>query len=296
LLSHENARVGVDEYFRLWRAIEDETDDPTLPIRIGQAISPEIFHPAIFAALCSPNLTTALHRLGEYKRLIAPMSLVIEESATELFVEMKWDDPHLDVPASLSATELIFKVQIARIATRERIQPLRVESPVPFEPIEAYEEYFGVAPQPGSRHGVLFSAQDAQRPFLTASESMWNTFEPELRRRLTRLDASAPLGERVRTMLLEGLPAGEVSIDITARRLGMSPRTLQRNLKLEGTSYKEIVRRTREQLARHYVSNTTLAYPEISFLIGFEEPSSFFRAFREWTGATPESLRLATAG
>ena len=76
----------------------------------------------------------------------------------------------------------------------------------------------------------------------------------------------------------------------------MSPRTLQRNLKQEGTSYKEIVRRTREQLARHYVSNTTLAYPEISFLIGFEEPSSFFRAFREWTGDTPESMRVATTG
>ena len=76
----------------------------------------------------------------------------------------------------------------------------------------------------------------------------------------------------------------------------MSPRTLQRNLKQDGTSYKEIVRRTREQLALHYVSSTTLAYPEISFLIGFEEPSSFFRAFKEWTGETPEAVRIAAAG
>ena len=296
LLTHENARVSVHEYFRLWRAVETEADDPTLPIRIGEALSPEVFHPALFAALCSPDLTTALTRMGEYKKLIAPMTLVVEESATGLFVEMKWDDPHLEIPVSLSATELVVKVQIARIATRERIEPLRVESPVPFEPKQAYETYFGVAPQRGTRHGVLFSAEDARRPFLTASESMWNAFEPELRRRLTRLDASAPLAERVRTMLLEGLPAGEVSIEITARRLGMSPRTLQRNLKQDGTSYKEIVRRTREQLALHYVSSTTLAYPEISFLIGFEEPSSFFRAFKEWTGETPEAVRIAAAG
>jgi transcriptional regulator GlxA family with amidase domain len=51
-----------------------------------------------------------------------------------------------------------------------------------------------------------------------------------------------------------------------------------------------------EELARHYVSNTTLAYPEISFLIGFEEPSSFFGAFREWTGETSESVHLAASG
>ena len=113
------------------------------------------------------------------------------------------------------------------------------------------------------------------------------------RRRLTRLDASAPLTERIHTVLLEGLPSGESSVEITARRLGLSSRTLQRRLKLEGTSYKEVVRLTRERLARHYVCNTKLAYAEISFLIGFEEPGSFFRAFREWTGETPETVRLA---
>ena len=125
---------------------------------------------------------------------------------------------------------------------------------------------------------------------------MWETFEPGLRRRLTKLEASAPLSERIRSVLLESLPSGEASIEITGRRLGMSPRTLQRRLKPEGTSYKEIVRRTREQLARHYVTNTDLAYVEIGFLLGYEEPSSFFRAFRDWTGTTPESLRLAVAG
>ena len=123
LLTQENARVSVDEYFRLWRAVEAEAADPTLPIRIGEALSPEVFHPALFAALCSPDLATALARMGEYKKLIAPMTLVVEESANGLFVEMRWDDPHLEIPMSLSATELVFKVQIARIATRERIEP-----------------------------------------------------------------------------------------------------------------------------------------------------------------------------
>ena len=79
-------------------------------------------------------------------------------------------------------------------------------------------------------------------------------------------------------------PNGEVSIEVTAHRLGLSSRTRQRRLKPEGTSYKEVVRKTREQIARDYLTNTTLTYAEISFLVGFEEPSSFFRALREWTG------------
>ena len=188
----------------------------------------------------------------------------------------------------------IFLNQVARTGTREHICPVRVASPYPMEPGEAYAEYFGVAPECRDEHGLTFASADAERPFLTANESLWQTFEPELQRRLTKLGAAAPLADRVRMVLLESLPSGESSVDVVARRLGLTPRTLQRRLKPEGASFKDIVRQTREQLARHYLTNTNLAYGEISFLIGFDEPSSFFRAFREWTGGTPESLRQAS--
>lgn len=296
LFSRPGARLSVDEYFRMWNGLDAEAADPALAIRIAELLSAEMFHPPIFAALCSPDLSVAARRIAEYKRLVAPMTLTVEDRADGLFVGPRWDDPDVRPPASLAAAELTYLTQVARIATRERIRPLDVVSPYPMQPAEAYEAYFGVAPRQGAEHGMTFTPADAHRPFLTASEAMWDTFEPELRRRLTRLDASAPLTERIRSVLLEGLPSGEASIETTARRLGLSPRTLQRRLKDEGTSYKNVVRRTREQLARHYVTATTLAYAEISFLIGFEEPASFFRAFREWTGETPESVRLAAAG
>jgi AraC-like DNA-binding protein len=293
LFSRENARLSTGEYFRLWAALEAEAGDPALPLRIGQLISPEGFHPPIFAALCSPDLSTAARRLAQYKRLVAPMTLTVEDRADGLFIGMRWDEPGIQLPSSLAATELVFLTQIARIATREPIRPVRVESPHPLQPEDQYESFFGVAPVRGHAHGVTFSLADARRPFLTASEAQWDTFEPDLRRRLAELEASAPLAEKVRSVLLESLPSGESSIEVTARRLGLSSRTLQRNLREEGTSYKEVVRRTREQLARHYVTNTKLPYAEIGFLIGFEEPSSFFRAFRVWTGETPESVRFS---
>lgn len=56
-------------------------------------------------------------------------------------------------------------------------------------------------------------------------------------------------------------------------------------------SYRDLVKTTRLSLARHYLENSSLSYAEISFLVGFDEPSSFFRAFREWTGTTPEAAR-----
>jgi AraC-like DNA-binding protein len=294
LFARENAKIEVEAYFRLWRGLDAEAGNVVLPLRLGQSVSTEAFHPLIFAALCSPNLSVAVRRISEYKRLVAPMHVIVDEDDDQLFVGIDWDDLAGDPPASLDMTELVFQTQIARIGTREHLVPLLVESRHPIEHAQEYEEFFGVAPVHGTRHGVTFSAADAQRPFLTASESMWQTFAPELQRRLTTLEAEAPLAARVRSQLLESLPSGEASVEVVARRLGLSARTLQRRLTNEGASFKEIVRHTRERLARHYVANTKLGYAEIAFLIGFEEPSSFFRAFHDWTGQTPRQMRRAT--
>lgn len=292
LFAHEGAKLTAREFFRLWQSFDAEVDDPLLPIRLAEAMTTEAFHPMVFAALCSPNLVVAVERIARYKRLLAPVTVTAEEREDGFFIADRWDDVDAEMPPSLVAKELAMYVRIARIGARRRIEPLRVVCPHRVEP-EAYRAFYGVAPARGGECGVTFSMADATMPFATASESLWKTFEPELQRSLSRIDRSMPLRERVHSALLESLPSGEASIEVIARRLGLSPRTLQRRLKPESISFKQIVRETREKLARHYLTNTELGYAEISFLIGFEEPSSFFRAFREWTGVTPESMRVS---
>ncbi len=80
-----------------------------------------------------------------------------------------------------------------------------------------------------------------------------------------------------------------------AAELAMSTRTLHRQLRAQGASYQEILNSTREQLARHYLRNPSLSAAEIAFLLGYEETSSFYRAFQSWTGETPEQVRRAAA-
>ena len=293
LLDQDGAKLTVPEYFRLWNVSEDELDDPTPPIRLAEAITSEAFNPMVFAALCSANLAIAMRRIADYKRLMVPMVMLVESCDGGLFVSKRWDgDVENDMPVSLAVLELVLLVQIARIGLRERIAPLRVVTNVAMEPREAYADFFGVAPTDGNERSITFRTEDATKPFLTANDRIWKTFEPHLQQRLTKLHGTAPTSVRLKSILLESLPGGEASIDETARRLGMSARTLQRRLGREATSFKKIVRRTREELASHYLTNTQLSYPEIAYLIGFEEPSSFYRAFREWTGRTPESFRF----
>jgi AraC-like DNA-binding protein len=285
--------ITVDQCFAMWEGIAAESADPLLPISVGQAISMEAFDVPLFAATCSPNLNVAAHRLAQHKKLIGPMKLSVTESETETELEFVWP-PGVTPPQSLSMTELVFWVALVRLTTRAPIRPIRVTTPDLPDDAAAYEEYFGVRLRRGDGYTVAFSARDAVRPFLTANDRMWEFFEPELRRRLSELEAGTTAAERVRASLLELLPAGNGSMEGVARDLAMSTRTLQRRLKGEGTTFQAILDSTRESLARHYLSESELSAGEISFLLGYEDPRSFYRAFRAWTGQTPNLVRAAT--
>jgi AraC-like DNA-binding protein len=295
MLHQETSSLTVDEYFRLLHAVEKLADDPLLAIRMGQMSSVEAFSVPVFAALCSSTLSVAVQRIAAHKRLMAPMHLDIRETGDGLVVGWAWNDQAVRSPRLLMAMELVFLTQLARIATRERIQPVRVTCPAKLEPAPEYRDFFGVEPDVGPELSLTFSPQDAHRPFLTASETLWASFEPELQRRVTQLDAQTSMAARVRSMLLECLPSGEGTLQRVALRLGVSARTLQRRLAQDGVTFREVVQATREPLARHYLLNTSLPYREIAFLLGFDEPTSFSRAFREWFGETPESVRISAS-
>lgn len=290
--SRKTPTLDTQEYFRLWNAAAHLMgDDELFPMRIAQAFTPEVFNPPIFASFCSPDLNTALTRLAQYRPLVCPMHLVVAkmDSHTQVTIE---GPPHNDAPpASMIAMDLVWFVHLARMATRERIEPAAVYSSVPIPGVRAYEDYFGARVQRGNVNAVCFHAEDAAKPFLSANESMWQVFDAELQTRLADLEVGAGYGERVRACLMEIMAGGKCSIDDVAGALAITPRTLQRRLKDEGTTFQKILNALREDLARHYLTNTRYSSAEISFLLGYDDPNSFFRAFHAWTGQTPEAVR-----
>jgi AraC-like DNA-binding protein len=120
---------------------------------------------------------------------------------------------------------------------------------------------------------------------------MWGFFEPELRRRLSHVDATASTEDRVRAALVELLPAGRTSMRDVATELAMSTRILQRRLGEEATSFQAVLASTREALARNYLTDSGMTAAQVSLLLGYADPSSFHRAFHAWTGDTPERVR-----
>jgi AraC-like DNA-binding protein len=78
---------------------------------------------------------------------------------------------------------------------------------------------------------------------------------------------------------------------VTARRVGMTPRTLQRRLARAKTSFEALCDDARKQAAQTYLVDTALTISEVTYLLGYSEPTAFHRAFKRWFGKTPQAFR-----
>jgi AraC-like DNA-binding protein len=81
------------------------------------------------------------------------------------------------------------------------------------------------------------------------------------------------------------------SVEKVAEAMRLSPRTLQRRLTEQETSYQKLLDDMRDHTARRLLIDTDLDAGEIAFLPGFDELNSFTRAFHGWEGATPTRWR-----
>lgn len=285
LFSHKMPSLTTNEYIRLMEALKELSIDECTPIKIGTIENLETFSPPIFAAYCSKNALTCMKRLSTYKKLIGPLVFLVNENKDDITLEMTFENKENQLPEFLVATEMVFLVKLMRNATKTHIIPKEV---ITIHKLDNnnYEKFFGVRPKIGPRNILTISKKDALHPFISQNDSMWEYFEPELRRRLSELDVDDTYAARVRSALIELLPAGEGSIDDVSSKLGCSKRTLQRKLKEEDTTFQKQLNHTRELLARHYLKNSDMISDDIAYLLGYQDLNSFVRAFHIWTGMT----------
>ncbi|KZM40597.1 AraC family transcriptional regulator [Marinomonas sp. SBI22] len=291
LYNQKQASVTPSEYFQLWLAIDKASGDMDLPLVFAKNMKAESFDAPIFASICSPNLNIALTRLSQYKPLIGPMIMDIQQDNQATKLSISCYDYHEDLPLSLSLSELVFFTQLARLATREKIIPLAIELPELPHNLNDYEAYFGCRLTKAKALSIHFRAEDADKPFLTQNLIMWEFFEDKLNQKLADLDSNAKTVDRIRAVLLESLPSGKSSIEHIANKLAMSKRTLQRKLTAETETYQSVLQSVRSELADHYLKKSKMSLSEISFLLGFNEVNSFIRAYSAWKGVSPGHYR-----
>ena len=285
LFSKQSPILTAEEYFRFMQAMDSLSIDDELPIKLASSDKISTFSPPVFAAYCSKNALACLKRLAQYKPLIGALIYRIEESENKLSVEILSADNELQIPEILIGIEFVFLIGLIRKATKKNIKPIAATATREMKN-KLYAKFIGIPITVSGKNSLVFSNSDAEIPFISRNESMWEFFEPELARRLSMMETDDTYAARVRSALMELLPCGECTIDDVAKKLSYSKRTLQRKLQEENTTFQKQLNHTRELLAKTYLANTDMTTEDIAFLLGYQEIGSFLRAFLIWTGQT----------
>jgi AraC-like DNA-binding protein len=183
-------------------------------------------------------------------------------------------------------------LSVARHGTGTRISPLRVEFVQPRAHVKTIERHFGCPVVCGAPHNaIVFRAADAQRPLVTRNAELLSLLAPQFEEELKQESGEEDFAERVRGAIQQQLTGRRPTIEDIADALHIGSRTLQRRLQDEGRSFQCVLEEARHQLARHYLNNSVLELNEAAYLLGYEDASSFVRAFRTWEGVPPARWR-----
>jgi AraC-like DNA-binding protein len=150
----------------------------------------------------------------------------------------------------------------------------------------AAAERLGVA-----RDELLAAASAAAAGLDGVDRAMLARLHPADTAQQLRPDADAEFLARVRCAMRKLTAEARCSVESVACELAVSPRTLQRRLERAGTTFGAVSDDIRRDAALEHLRNPRVAIKEAAFLLGFSEPSTFYRAFRRWTGDTPANFR-----
>lgn len=284
--------VTTAELFALWRAVGESSNDPLIGLKIGGQQRVEHFNPTSIAAISSKSFRDAVQRIGRYKRLTCPEDIRMRAVKNEVAIDFVFTEAEEVVPEVLVDVCLSWILTLGRRGTDSQLAPLRVELMRPKQDADILERAFGCRVTfTARRNALIFSSQDMDRPFVTHNADLLAMIGTQLDAELLETGDQLDLNAQVKRAVKLAMAGTRPTLQAIAREIGVSDRTLQRRLTEAGSSFQQLAEDARREMARHYLKQSSIEYDEVAYLLGYEEVTSFFRAFHQWEGTSPGDWR-----
>jgi len=293
-LSDQNARFDFPSVTRLWDLALERTQDPCFGLVTVNHWHPTSLHALGFSWLASPSLKEAFDRLQRYIRIVnnaAAVDITKENSFTRIAISSS--SLGSASFAAMDATVAVL-VHMCRLNYGKELDPAKILTPRP-EPsptcCDRLNAFFRAPIEFSSDAVAVYFKNAYLEKHLPASNlDLARANDKVIDEYLAHLDGVS-IGVRTKAKITELLPSGLVTEDRIASLLNLSVRSMQRKLKEEGASFKELLNQTRQELAEQYIENSRMSINEITYMLGFSDPANFSRAFKRWHGVSPSQYR-----
>lgn len=292
-------RWPIDDITRLWHAAQRCTGDPGFGLKVGAEFSPMSISGVGFALQSAATLREAVVMVQRFQRLISDggrFQVLAGNTATWLVYHPRQGklafSPH-QIEAVLAAV-----VGFANWVTGTPVHPLRVQfSQARLGPLHGYQAVFQCPVEfEQAFSGVLMDNAVLDQPLPQADPQLAQVHERYTTARLAALGMSSVSVPEVRQWLAARLGPSLPRRALAAQVLGISERTLARRLREQGHSFDGLLDEARRERALQAVADPAASLPAIAESLGFAELSTFYRAFRRWTGLPPGRWRKRRTG
>jgi AraC-like DNA-binding protein len=293
-----DARIPLEKSDAFWKKAYELSHDPNLALHAIEVLPFGAYRVIDFMATCAPTIGAAFAKVSDYFPIIhSVVRLPYVVGAREVTFASEAPSRPSTITRPYAEYVLAAVFLRVRLATAQRFPLLRVEFSQPRpDDISEHERIFECPVRFGAEACQLVIARDVwDTPRTNSDAGLFAVLESHARMLLEQLPSAPDIVGRVREAIESELRGGNPNLDSIARRLAMSPRTLQRRLRDQGVVFNDLLDTMRFRAAKSYLAQGDVAGAEVAFLLGFAEQSSFNRAFKRWSGRTPTDYRRRTA-
>jgi AraC-like DNA-binding protein len=288
-----DTRLPIETYLLIQDEAAEYVHDPYFGLHMGEYAEPGSWSILGYMMMNCRNLGEAIEKSGRYSRIIGNL---IDARVQPRFNKARvvfFTPPHAP-KMSRHCFEATFSssVRMMRSLTGVELSPLEVTFMYP-EPASRseYERIFRCPVRFGQKdNSFTVDMKIADIPIRMANPALLEHFEKYAQDFLAEMDRDDEHTQAVTKIILSKLDDEDLSIHKVAREMAVSVRTLQKHLEDEGVVFSDLHRDIRHRLAQKYLrENYTVE--QITYLLGFSEPSVFRKAFKKWSGVTPREYR-----
>jgi AraC-like DNA-binding protein len=288
-----DAYIPIETYLRIQDEAAEYINDPYFGLHMGEFAQPGSWSILGYLMMNCKTLGEAFEKSGRYHRIIGNMITARIELGLGKVRAVYFTPPHTP-QMSRHCFESTFSssVHLARILSGLPLNPLEVTFiyPEPKSPAE-YERIFNCPVRFGHKdNSMTLDMRMGSLPVRMANPSLLEHFEKYAQDFIAQMERNDATTQAVTKIILSRLDDESLSIDKIAREMAISVRTLQKRLEAEGVVFSDLLRDIRQHLAKKYLRES-YSVEQITYLLGFSEPSVFRKAFKKWAGVTPREYR-----
>ena len=289
MLLQPDVRVPHATADSLWSKVSDLINDPCFGLQGEKFWHPSHFNALGHAWLSSHTLREALERAARYAHITGEdRETRLEDTAKGLTVTLSRS---LKLPAFMDMAMSIL-MSACRLNYGPDLNPVEVRF-IHSKPgcAEEYYSYFKAPVKFNADNDDMTLPSDAvDRRLPIGNPHLAKLSDQYIINYLAELDKKN-VAQRVKSAIIDMLTSGGVCDEKVAQKLNMSTRSLQRKLQSAQTSFGRLLDEVRQELAEHYLHDSTVSLTEIAYILGFSVSSSFSRAYKRWTGMSPSEAR-----